>query len=324
MGIPILQPSRCTGKLGDDLEKDYLIGEEKIDGSRYLLYIECDPYERREGNTLLSRRISVVDGRHVDKTENIPHITGREYKGLEGTVLDGEVVSKDFSSTNSIMNSAPRIAIAKQKEIGWNDYRVFDVLYFRGVDVRSKTLAERRKILEVVVARMAVPEVSAIEQFTEDFLKRFNQFVAKGGEGIVIKDTRLAYGVGWCKMKKSYDVSCVVSGFKNGTGKYAKGVGSIALSVYHKGKLVEIGFASGFDDKVRMDITKNPKKYMGRVVDVFIQELSKATTENPVGRGRHPTFYRFRDDINAEDCTSEKLFKDIKAAKTRNSRRKGE
>ena len=35
--MEILNPSRCTTKLYSDLDKDYLIAEEKLDGSRYLL-----------------------------------------------------------------------------------------------------------------------------------------------------------------------------------------------------------------------------------------------------------------------------------------------
>jgi bifunctional non-homologous end joining protein LigD len=326
MIIPILNPSRCTAKLGDDLEKSHFVSEEKIDGSRYLLYIGCDPYERQPTNALLSRRVSVVDQKHVDRTHNLPHVTSWNYLGLVGTVLDGEVTAKDFLSTNSIMNSAPREAVRKQAIIGNCDYRVFDVLFFRGLDVRSRPLSERRLILEAIVKRMQNENVKMIPQIPFDHNAHFNRIVNQGGEGIVIKDSRMAYGVGWCKMKKSYDVSCIVSGFKPGNGKYSNSIGSIALSVYHDDTLVEIGFASGFDDKIREDMRVRPEFYMGRVVDVFIHEIqdSKRSKDNPVGRCRHPTFYRFRDDLDAGECTSEKLWKDIAAAKTRNRRNKGD
>ena len=119
-------PSRCTATLPEDLTKENLIAEEKLDGSRYLLYIGCE----RENNALLSRRVSVVDQKHVDRTDNIPHITDFEYNGLEGTVIDGEIQAADFLSTNSIMNSAPKIAIQKQSEIGLVTYHVFDCLCF--------------------------------------------------------------------------------------------------------------------------------------------------------------------------------------------------
>ena len=125
-------------------------------------------------------------------------------------------------------------------------------------------------------------------------------------------------------MKKTYDVSCIITGFKPGTGKYANGVGSIELSVYHDDILIEVGFASGFDDSIRFDMKKNPDNYIGKVVDIFAQEIqaSKRSASNPVGRLRHPTFYRFREDIEAKECTSEKLWADIKRARSKFDRRK--
>jgi bifunctional non-homologous end joining protein LigD len=319
-------PSRCTAKLPEDLDKPHFVAEEKFDGSRYVLYIGGDPYERSAPNALLSRRVSVVDSKHVDRTKNVPHITDRSYAGLEGTVLDGEIQSVDFLSTNSIMNSAPSMAVSKQSTIGNVIYHVFDVMSFRGKDVSNLPLSDRRKILVEVVKRMANPHVRVIEQVTGDLTAFFNRIVAKGGEGIIVKDLRQAYGVGWSKFKKSYDVSCVISGWHEGTGKYSGTIGSLLLSVFHDGKLVEIGRASGFDDALRAEMAKDFSKFKGRVVDIFAQEIqdSKRSADNAVGRLRHPTFFRLRDDLNAEDCTSEKLWADMKAAKTRNSRFKGE
>jgi ATP-dependent DNA ligase len=326
MSIPILNPSRCTSKLLDDFERPKFVSEEKIDGSRYLFYIGCDPYGRQSINALLSRRISVIDKKHVDRTGNLPHITSWHYLGLAGTVLDGEVVAQDFLSTNSIMNSSPREAVRKQEQNGPCSYRAFDILFFRGIDVRKKPLFERRQILEAVVDRMKNEGVTMIPQVETDHAAHFTRIVNQGGEGIIVKDVNMAYGVGWAKMKKSYDVSTFVSGFKSGNGKYENSVGSMALSVYHDDVAIEIGFASGFDDRIREDMRKRPDAYMGRVVDIFCHEIqdSKRSKDNPVGRLRHPTFFRFRDDMDAGDCTSEKLWRDIAAAKTRNRRNKGD
>jgi ATP-dependent DNA ligase len=322
MALILIHPSRCTSSLPDDLSKPYLIAEEKLDGSRYVLYIGGDPYNRRHGNTLLSKRPSSSDGKLVDRTENVPHITGIQYDGLEDTILDGEIMASDFLGTNSVMNSSPALAVSKQGSTGKLRYNVFDVLVFRGKDVRGLALEQRRKILVEVIKRMGNEFVTAIPQFTGDIQAYFNEIVARGGEGVIVKDIRNGYGVGWCKMKKAYDISCIISGWKPGNGKYASSIGSIALSVLHDGKLVEIGFASGFDDSLRNEMAKDFKKFEGRVVDVFAQEIqdSKRSGGNPVGRLRHPTFHRLRDDMNSSDCTSEKLWTDFKATKTKNNR----
>jgi ATP-dependent DNA ligase len=323
MKLELYIPHRCTNKLPENFNsKDYLVGEEKIDGSRYIFYIGGDPYERSFPNALLSRRISTHDSKYVDRTQNCPHFTTQEYTGLKGTVLDGEVVSINFLSTNSIMNSSPIVAIEKQKDIGFVTYNVFDIMMFRGKSIAHLPLEQRRKILIEAVNQMANPYIRVVEQVTGDLTAFFNYVVTKGGEGIIIKDTRKAYGDGWYKMKKSYDVSCIISGWHPGKGKYSGMIGALLLSVWHDGKLVEIGRASGFNDDLRIEMTKNFEKFKGKVIDVFAQEIqdSKRSVGNPVGRLRHPTFYRLRDDINAEDCTSTKLLSDMKAAK--NSRLK--
>lgn len=312
MKIELCHPSRCTAKVPDDLEKEYLIAEPKMDGSRYLFYIGCDPYERREGNALLSRRESSADNKYCDKTDNVPHMTLNEYEGLEGTVLDGEIMHKDFLATNSIMNSSRALAIEKQDKLGNLEYFAFDVLFFRGKDLRSMPLSQRRKVLEKVVEKMDNPFIKAIEQFVDNFSEHFKRIVEENGEGIIVKDLRLGYGAGWAKLKRSVDVSCVISGFKEGTNKYKGMVGSLALSVYKDGVLTEVGFASGFDDKLRIDMSKNFDKYKGRVVEIFAQEIQKIDKKNPAGRLRHPTFHRMRSDMNPEECTSEKLFEDLK------------
>jgi len=321
--MEILIPSRCTAGLPEDFDSEHLIAEEKLDGSRYVLYIglNVDPYERRAGNTLLSRRVSVVDEKHVDKTDNLPHVTHPPYDGLGGTVLDGEVQASDFSQTNSIMNSSPALAISKQKELGLCTYWAFDVMYFRGKDVRHLPLEKRRKILEEVIKRMGNEHVKAIPQIHENFELKFKEIVARGGEGIILKDKRQAYGVGWAKMKKSYDVSTIITGWKPGKGKYASGIGSIEISVYSAGKLIPIGYASGFDDSLRAQMAKDFDKYKGKVVDVYTQEMSKPSKEHELGRLRHPTFHRLRDDFTATDCTIDKLRKDIAGAKKALSRR---
>jgi len=311
MASELYFPSRCTAKLPDDLDKEYLVSEPKMDGSRYVMYLgfhQC-PYGRNlHENTLLSRRASVTDNKLVDKTANIPHITKQIYEGLDGTVIDGECMAVNFPDTNSIMNSAPPLAIQKQKELGKITYHAFDIIAFRGKDVRGLPLSQRRKLLVEVVNRMDNPNIIVIEQFPDNHIEHFRRIVEEGGEGIIVKDLRQGYGSGWSKYKKSTDVSCIITGWKPGKAgtKYKDTIGALAISVYHEGKLLEVGFASGFSDKIRHEMFKNFDSYEGQIVDIFAQEISKDN------RLRHPTFHRFRDDVNPKECTLEKLKADFK------------
>jgi len=299
-------PARCTSEVPDYMH-GHFVAEEKINGERFLLYFGFDPYGRRTGNTLLSRHKSKSDRCYCDRSDSAAHITGKVYIGLEHTVLDGEIFNTDLETTGSIMRSS-------NNEGKLVTYYVFDILVHKGKDVKNLPLEARREIVQQVVAQMANPHVKLLEQYASNFDSHFDRIVTAGGEGLVVKDLRLGYGQGWSKMKKTADVSCIVTGWKPGKKALEGMVGSWAVSVYDGDKLVEVGFVSGFTNELREDITNNFDDYLGTVIDVFAFELTKAN------RLRNPTFHRIRRDVTPEDCTLEKLKDDM--SKIRKNRKK--
>lgn len=307
-----IAPSRCKGKFSDSylMSSDW-IAEPKLDGGRYMLYIEQD------GETvhLYSRR----DFPRIDKAANVPHFA-RSYPGLAGVVLDGEVINERavrdglkplaLGETTGIMNSLPAKAIARQQTEGRLVYCVFDILTLNGEDIHNKPLKERRSLLKAVVEHMQqyTDTVILVPQ-TEDKEGLFSEMLSAGLEGIVLKNVHSAYGVNWVKMKRCADFSVIISGYKPGQGKYADTLGAVAVSIYQDGKLIEVGFASGMTDAERNDIWARRQEYLGRVIDITAQEVTKD------GRLRHPRWLRCRDDVDASTCTMEKLLSDAKEAK---------
>lgn len=279
------------------------IAEPKLDGGRYMLYMDDDGKVN-----FFSRR----DFPRIDKAANVPHFAMR-YPGLEGTILDGEILRPNatkLGDTTGIMNSLPAKAIARQKVEGWLRYNVFDILAYKGQDVRTKPLRERRVYLEAAVAEMANEHVVVVPQYTgEEKQELFDRIVRAGGEGTVLKNLGSSYGVNWVKNKKVADFSVIISGFKPGNGKYAGSLGAVAVSVYQDGKLVEVGFASGMTDAERDHIWKNQASYLGRVIDVTAQEVTQD------GRLRHPRWLRERDDVSPETLTMAKLLEDAANAR---------
>ena len=290
----VIYPARCEAALPEDLEQPHLVGEEKLDGSRYVLYIGpgMDPYGRQKGNTLLSRHHSRTEGegqgKLVDRTYELSHVTKQDYRSLHGTIIDGETMN------------------------GFETFNAFDVMFFCGTDVRPLPLHERRKILEKIIKLMNNESVKIVKQVTKNLAEYFHSIVDAGREGIVVKDINQPYGVGWAKYKKSYSVSAIVTGQKE--GKEADTVGSVFVSVYQNGKLIEVGCAAGFTQKDKISMAKNFDKYMGRVVDVFAQEMTNKGT----GRLRHCTFHTWRDELDPKDCTLEKLKADLKKGVRKN------
>lgn len=305
-------PSRCTATLPELIESEKYISEEKLDGSRYVLYMGVSPYERKSFNNspLLSRRASTVDGLLSDKSANIPHVTNYDWAtyGLEGTVLDGEAYhpSGEFTKCNSIMNSSPSLAVHKQEDDEKLQYIVFDIMFFKGVDVRGRPWHERRALLERVVQALDNEYVKAVNYVEYDHIKYFEKIVAKGGEGTIIKNKNLGYGQGWAKLKKRYDVSCVIMGFNEGTGKYKETLGALRVGVWKDGEIVEVATCSGMTDEQREKFWTKKALFIGATVDLFAQSISKDE------RLRHPIFHRVRDDIDSKSCTMEKLKEDMK------------
>ena len=80
---------------------------------------------------------------------------------------------------------------------------------------------------------------------------------------------------------------------------------AVRIGAFDKnGKLIEIGtVASGLTDELREDFSKNPEKYLNRVIS--IQCMEKNSKDHTL---RHGFFKGFRDDKNLEDCTLDTIF----------------
>ena len=285
----LIDPPRCVG-ISTNQYSD-AVAELKIDGERFMLYINFDPYKSEKTTSTILSRHKGVSGVYTDRSASVPYITQDAYSSdYTGTVLDGEVFFESFEKTASIMSSGD----ISQKIT----YYVFDIPVLKGKDIRKLSLRERRRFLETTVKELNNPHIKIVEQYTGNFEAKFNEVTSQGGEGLIIKDLRCAYGQEWAKLKKSASVSCIVTGYRMGKNKPY--IGSFAVSVYHNDKLLEVGYVSGFTC-----LEQDVKQYYGKVCDLYAYELTKAD------KLRMPTFHRFRDDINPSDCTLQKLKDDF-------------
>jgi hypothetical protein len=120
-------------------------------------------------------------------------------------------------------------------------------------------------------------------------------------EGWVFKNGDGHESAKW-KPTKTMDV--VVTGFREGRGKYLGLVGALECAVYDRyarpgdepAELLPVANVSGMDDATRIEISADESFYAGRVCEVKYQYVgSKA-------RLRHPRFVRWRDDKRPECC----------------------
>jgi ATP-dependent DNA ligase len=303
-----------------------MVMETKYDGCRYRMVID-------DGQILLqSRRLSKKTGKFVEKQDRVPHLLPVNTLAYRGTIIEGEVIAGDgcdctSSDVVSIMGCDADKAIARQEVTGKLSWVCFDILFHCGKDVRDWPEKNRRKLLGQVIYDMGRfhPRIKYWElssRHSGRLRKRYDDLIAAGYEGGMMKDTTAVYGKGWYKVKKVVDLDVVCTGFIPGKGKYAGQIGAIKFgvvnSIKYKGipfvfsenlgstelSIMEISQAGGMDDETRMHMTMKSREYVGEPFSILAQEITKTKDGYSV---RHPRFKCWRPDIGVTDCTLSKF-----------------
>jgi len=284
------------------------VAEPKIDGERIL-----EHFGRGLPRVhMTSKGISKITGRYGEKAENVPALwVPEEHRvKLDYTVLDMEIVHA--VNTHSVLGSGPEKALAYQEKHGPAFQHIFDLLFLDGEDIRHKVLKIRRALLAQLLNTLEIPNSVLVPQIVGGRREYYDAQVASGGEGVVLKNLYGPYYNGrWIKVKTEIQISVIITGYTEGTNSNVGMVGSLCVSVFEGKELVEIGRAGGLSGKNRAMISADRQKFLGRVLDVKAQTLTKKTDSFLVGgRLRHPRVVtrkdktlRFRDDVNLEECT---------------------
>jgi len=311
-----IEPQVARGKLTEDLWDDpAYIAEEKLDGERFKMHIF------RECNRFDSRCLSKKTGLFTEKTGNVLHLANWKLPAqLEGTILDGEIkYGGDSMSTSTIMGCLPEEAIKRQAESGvWVDYYVFDIIFYKGNDVRSLPWHERQalyykiwqdNLLSTYNKHFKVPSFAAWEKkkFCEDIF-------TNNGEGVILKNRNAPYSdkKAWVKVKAQATFDVVVMGYEEATAETIKKgddkatisrlaaqgwIGAVVFGQYINGKLKKFGQCSGMPDDIRADFSLNKNARLGTVITIEAQSRIPKT-----GYFRHPRFKCIRPDKRADQC----------------------
>lgn len=155
---PMTAKEVMENKLDKLLTDDTVICERKLDGVRIQLRVfngtKEVPYPHCR---LFSRNVSLKTGFYSERTDNFPHFRDYGKAELANTILDGELLVPNvpFSETSAVVLSLPEESISKQKEVGKPVFNAFDILFYKGKDLRSTPLIERKGYLEEAVRELS-------------------------------------------------------------------------------------------------------------------------------------------------------------------------
>jgi len=243
------------------------IAEVKYDGFRMLCWIDETEVK------FTTRSIAIETARAgnpwpTERRDCIPHLRDMQTGDLYGTILDGEIWKEGCTSHDmtSMVGGLPETSIANQEREGYVIYKMYDILQYKGDDVTGWPYHARRKLLEGIYKSllelnenividspaMGVTDkallknyISISEQVPHELKEtRYQELLANGGEGMILKHKDSQYYIGkihkgkgvpskikassrnglkwspWIKWKKKETFDCVVMGFSPASREY--------------------------------------------------------------------------------------------------------
>lgn len=284
---PPVEP--MLAKLADELPPEgSFLYEPKWDGFRAIVF--------RRGSAVF---IQSRDLKPLDRY--FPELHDSLLAGLpQDCVLDGEIVivtagGLDFDALQLRLHPAAS-RVARLAAATPSSFVAFDALALEGRDVRREPLAERRRLLERALGRVAPPihltPMTRDRAVAVDWLARFE---GAGLDGVIAKPAGGLYEPGkraMLKVKHSRTAECVVAGFRwHKSGKDSL-IGSLLLGLFDDaGVLQHVGVTSSFTMAKRKELAVELAPLRTRALDdhpwrAWTDSAQHATTRMPGGQSR--------------------------------------
>lgn len=145
--------------------------EEKFDGTRALVYFlaqeDYNTHEQMGFCRVFSRRVSKKTNFYVENTDSLPQIREIDVPELAGTILDGEMFINGlpFKEVSNTLNCLWDKAIDRQLEKGFITFHAFDILFYKGVDLRKLPLERRKVYLNLAVEESRCEYIEEVQYF---------------------------------------------------------------------------------------------------------------------------------------------------------------
>lgn len=264
-------------------------------------------------------------GKLEDKTEHFPHLVN-ELKGLpEGTIVVGELISKDFKTVTSIVRTKDAKEAINKQVFGPVKYMIFDVLHWASSDITSMPYKERMlTVVKWAESAFRKNEVSyfqltyytnlAIGNSYDTLFGNRNIAAANNWEGYVLWDldapTKIRLDgkeerTGAWKWKPILTEDLWLEEPTEGKGKNEGKLGQVKAYQYsptgEKVLVCELG--GGFSDAERSDFWKRRNTLFPCAAEAETPERLES------GKLRFPVFIRLRPDKAERECSMQLEYK---------------
>lgn len=205
--------------------------ELKYDGFRILAFVE--------GN-----RARLITRNTNDYSDKFPNVTAALADFTEGRamVLDGEIVVIDESGKTDFQGLQNYLKKPQSQNL---KYIIFDILALDGIDLREKSLMDRKNILEALM-KDAPPNLYYSSYIKGHVKESFHAACELNMEGIIVKKADAIYSGtrngDWLKLKCDKIQEFVIGGYSL-TEKKTSGVSALLLGFYEGNELIYAGRA---------------------------------------------------------------------------------
>lgn len=148
-------------------------------------------------------KVSEVTYRLSEFQENLPHLA-EGWSALKGSILDGELVcpvaklntgstltETSLQATTAILSTSPGNAHRVQDgQAAHVCFHAFDILWYRGRDVKPLPLIDRLEVLEAAVRRSGNPFAEVVPSYVVNKPAVHDHIVGAGGEGLSVEAGR--------------------------------------------------------------------------------------------------------------------------------------
>ena len=264
----------------------------KLDGSHSIIELNSN-----KPNVIYSYRVSKKNNKNIDHSDQVPYFRDLSIpKEFNKTVLRAELFGKIDNKPMSaeyiggLLNSGKEKSIDKQKQHGWLKPVIYDIIKYKDKDVENVPYGTKIDLLNKL--QEAIPELPVVDTAYTSEEKRKLVAQIKAGTNPVTKEGIIQWSLNKpggnpskLKFRDNFDV-VIRSVFPaiDKSGKEKKEAGGFEYSWSPKGAIVGT-VGTGFSRDKRIDMLKNPDKYIGEVARVKSQQKFQS------GALRAPSFY---------------------------------